>query len=103
MSVSIALRSAALGAGLVGLAACAEMPGAGGGDPAPGGADASGSCGAAERQDLVGTSIGALDAATLPEDRRVIFPGMAVTMDYREDRLNVEVGADDRIARVFCG
>lgn len=60
-------------------------------------------CGADGLQDLVGTSVGALDSATLPETRRVIFPGMAVTMDFRPERLNIEVGSDDRIARVFCG
>ena len=60
-------------------------------------------CGAAELQSLVGTSVGSLDPATLPEPRRVIFFGQAVTMDFRADRLNVEIGKDDKVARVFCG
>ncbi len=60
-------------------------------------------CGAAERQALVGTSVGALDSATLPENRRIIFPGQAVTMDFQAERLNVEIGSDDMIARVYCG
>jgi len=34
---------------------------------------------------------------------RVIHPGQPVTMDYRQDRLNVEVDADGRIIRVNCG
>jgi hypothetical protein len=93
-----------LGAGGVALvlAGCAEMPSLGG----EGGLLAASSddgCGAAARQDLVGTSVGGLDAATLPENRRVLFPGMAATMDFQPERLNVEVGADDRIARVYCG
>jgi len=34
---------------------------------------------------------------------RVIRPGMAVTMDFREDRVNVEVDADNRVISVRCG
>lgn len=34
---------------------------------------------------------------------RVIRPGDAVTMDFRTDRLNVEVGAGGRIERLRCG
>jgi hypothetical protein len=33
----------------------------------------------------------------------VIFFGQAVTMDFRAERLNVEIGKDDKVARVFCG
>jgi hypothetical protein len=86
------------------LAAAACTPKEGGtetADAAPAaGEDA---CGAAGLQSLVGTSVGSLDPATLPEPRRVIFYGQAVTMDFRAERLNVEIGKDDRIARVFCG
>jgi hypothetical protein len=60
-------------------------------------------CGAADLQGIVGTSVGELQAASLPENRRIIFPGMAVTMDFQPERVNVEIGSDDRIARVFCG
>lgn len=34
---------------------------------------------------------------------RTIRPGMAVTMDYREDRVNILVDAANRIERVTCG
>jgi hypothetical protein len=34
---------------------------------------------------------------------RVIRPGDVVTMDYRMDRVNVEVGEDGRVVRVRCG
>ena len=34
---------------------------------------------------------------------RVIKPGMAVTMDYREDRVNIDVDANNRILTVRCG
>jgi len=90
--------TAALLAALAGCTQMAEM--AGGAGPAASGEDA---CGAAARQDLVGTSVGALDPATLPDPNRVIFPGQAVTMDLQAERLNVEIGPDDQVARVYCG
>ncbi len=34
---------------------------------------------------------------------RVLKPGMAVTMDYRSDRLNISVNADNVITRFHCG
>jgi hypothetical protein len=98
--------------GVAGLAVAATLGGCAqlGGDAATGDAPearvaeaASDPCGAGAFQALVGDSVGGLDAATLPENRRVIFPGMAVTQDYRPERLNVEIGPDDRITRIYCG
>jgi hypothetical protein len=41
---------------------------------------------------------------TIGHDRiRTIKPGDAVTMDYRPDRLNIELGEDGRIKVVRCG
>jgi hypothetical protein len=37
------------------------------------------------------------------ERLRVIKPGMAVTMDYREDRLNLDVDADNKVTTARCG
>lgn len=34
---------------------------------------------------------------------RVIRPGDNVTMDYRTDRLNVELGENDIVTRIYCG
>lgn len=34
---------------------------------------------------------------------RWIRPGDVVTMDYREDRLNIELDARSRVARLRCG
>lgn len=42
-------------------------------------------------------------ADTGSERVRVIRPGMAVTMDFREERVNIEVDADNRILSVRCG
>lgn len=42
-------------------------------------------------------------ADTASERVRVIEPGMMVTMDFREDRVNLEVDADNRVTVVRCG
>ncbi|MBL4915737.1 I78 family peptidase inhibitor [Szabonella alba] len=76
------------------LAACVPQ------DQAP---DPVASCGAEGYQGLVGQHERALRGLRLPEPSRVIGPGMAVTMDFREDRLNIETGENRRILRVFCG
>ena len=34
---------------------------------------------------------------------RIIRPGDAVTKDFREDRLNIDLGETDVIARIWCG
>jgi len=60
-------------------------------------------CGAASRQNLVGTAGAALDRSALPKNTRVIHPDTAVTMDYSAQRLNVHVGKDGKIERVTCG
>lgn len=41
-------------------------------------------------------------ADTTSDRVRVIRPGMAVTMDYREDRVNLDVDADNRVTSVRC-
>lgn len=62
-----------------------------------------GSCGADALQALVGQPASVLETMRFGQVVRVIGPGMAVTMDYREDRLNIEVDADKIINRVSCG
>jgi Peptidase inhibitor I78 family len=52
---------------------------------------------------LVGQDINEIDVATLPQPRRIIPPGTAVTMDYRADRTNIELDDEDRVVRVYCG
>lgn len=37
------------------------------------------------------------------ERTRVIKPNMAVTMDYREDRLNLDVDANNKVTSARCG
>ncbi len=43
-----------------------------------------------------------VQADTTSDRVRVIRPGMAVTMDYREDRVNLDVDADNRVLAVRC-
>ncbi len=45
----------------------------------------------------------AISATVATENIRTIRPGEAVTMDFRESRLNVELGEDGRIKRLRCG
>lgn len=60
-------------------------------------------CGAEALQDLVGLPF---DAGLLPGGNgpvRVIRPGMAVTRDYRLDRLNVHLDDSDVVTAIDCG
>jgi hypothetical protein len=61
------------------------------------------SCGAAGMQDLVGQDKAVFAAMTLPVGTRIIEPGMAITEDYSPSRLNIDLDAEGRITRVWCG
>lgn len=90
-------------------AACATAtPEDGGGNAAAPAPEAPGTCNATAVQDLVGRPNSAevsADAQRRSGARtvRVIRPGDAVTMDYRQDRLNIELDADSKIVRFNCG
>lgn len=60
-------------------------------------------CGARGLQGLVGQPESALASLTLTAPARMIRPGMAVTMDYRAERLNIELDGQGQITRVTCG
>lgn len=81
------------------LAACVQAAPAPEHKPAYGGK----SCGADGYQNLIGQSANLLAAMTFPAPMRVIRPGMAVTMDYSEERLNITVDKKNRISDVYCG
>ena len=65
-------------------------------------------CDASQVQGLVGK---AADEATVEQARidagatraRVLKPGQAVTMDFRQDRINVHLDAGNTITRLDCG
>lgn len=62
-----------------------------------------GTCAAQDLQDLVGRPASVLQTMKFGSETRIIRPGMPVTMDYREDRLNIEIDSKGLISRVSCG
>jgi hypothetical protein len=61
------------------------------------------SCGAEALQHLVGQPVANFTPPPQAKAVRVIGPDMAVTMDFRPDRLNVEHDKANIITRVACG
>lgn len=59
-------------------------------------------CGMADYADLLGQPE---DAAPQSEDGliRVLHPGDMMTMDHRENRLNIHIGPDGLISQLRCG
>ncbi|MFD1341109.1 I78 family peptidase inhibitor [Litorisediminicola beolgyonensis] len=59
-------------------------------------------CRASDYTSLVGAP---LAAVTLPAElnTRILPPGSAMTMDYRPERLNIELDEFGVITRLFCG
>ena len=104
---SLALSVAAVT--LLSLAACAPRQGTVS-PPVPAApAEAAAACHADAAQAFIGkqadeaTVAQARQAAGANGDVRVIKPGQPVTMDYRGDRLNVEVDEHGAITRITCG
>jgi hypothetical protein len=62
-----------------------------------------GSCEAGDYEAMVGQEFTLLNDASLPEDARVLFPGATVSDDSDPSRVNIVVGTDDKITRVYCG
>ncbi len=79
---------------LVVLAGCGTEPVA---DPVPG------ACGARDLTELIGQPAAVLETMRFGQVVRIIRPGMAVTMDYLESRLNIEIDAAEVIVAVSCG
>jgi hypothetical protein len=81
---------------LITLAACAEVV------PNPPTTDGQ-ACGADPDSALIGQSADVLAAMIFPAPMRIIRPGMAVTMDYNPNRLNIDIDKHNKIVRVWCG
>lgn len=80
---------------LLALAACVQPE-----TPAePPAADA---CGASKYEGLIGQPAAVLDNMTFAAGTRIIQPNSPVTMDFRPDRLNVEISKNGRIDKVSC-
>lgn len=52
---------------------------------------------------LVGTVGAEIDRTELPAGARVICHNCSVTMDYRADRLNIDLDAEGKVMRLHCG
>jgi len=86
---------------VVGLAGCASQPQA---EAVASG----GTCNAEAAQSYVGkpasdANVQAAFKASGAKGMRSIKPGQAVTMDYREDRVNIHQDASGNIERISCG
>jgi ABC-type amino acid transport substrate-binding protein len=108
MTRAILLASAAASLGLAACTPAGDRPAAGGDAAAQPPATADDSCGAGKVAGYLGqlptTDAIAEIQKTVGHTRiRTIRPGDAVTMDYREDRLNIEIGDDGRIRLLRCG
>ncbi|WP_312530306.1 I78 family peptidase inhibitor [Paracoccus sp. (in: a-proteobacteria)] len=78
------------------VAACVETQPPATIEPAP---DA---CKASSFQGLIGQPAAAVEKMKFPEGTRILRPNMAVTADYRVDRLNVEIGNSGKVEKVSC-
>ena len=86
---------------LFGIAACASQP-------QPDAVASGGTCNAEPAQSYVGkpasdANVQAAFKASGAKAMRSIKPGQAVTMDYREDRVNIHQDANGHIERISCG
>lgn len=59
-------------------------------------------CRSANFRHLIGVEAGAIDRARLPPRTRIIGPNDAVTMDLREDRLNILTDASGKVTELRC-
>ncbi|WP_129792900.1 I78 family peptidase inhibitor [Sphingosinicella sp. CPCC 101087] len=89
--------------------ACTTVPPGGTpGEPPAGGGDSGFTCSAEGLQDLAGQpATSELGAEALRRSGartlRWIRPGDAVTMDFRQDRLNVRLDSQNRVEAFDCG
>ncbi|TQS73861.1 hypothetical protein ERN12_09140 [Rhodobacteraceae bacterium] len=60
-------------------------------------------CGADTVQGKLGASYANLPASTWPTPNRVEKPGSMLTMDYRPDRLRIQLDAHGKIVALRCG
>lgn len=102
------MRRAALAGLLLMTTGCAPVPPSDDAGEMPVHGGTGRACEAARAQMLIGQAASAaLGAEALrlsgAGTLRWLPPGAIVTMDYREDRLNVELDANNRVTRVRCG
>lgn len=90
------------------LVAAAALLAAGCATAPPTEAGGGGKCDASKARKLIGRTKSAETGAEAlrlsgAKTLRWIAPGMMVTMDYREDRLNLRVDPDGKVVAINCG
>lgn len=60
-------------------------------------------CGGAQYGGLIGRDATVLEGVLILRQVRVLRPNSMMTMDYRAERLNFQVGEDGTLTRIFCG
>lgn len=60
-------------------------------------------CGANDRQALLGQDVTDLEKVLILGMVRVIRPGDMVTQDYRPERINFNIGPNETITSISCG
>jgi predicted component of type VI protein secretion system len=60
-------------------------------------------CGGAQYGGLIGRDATVLEGVLILRQVRVLRPDTIMTMDYRAERLNFQVGEDGTLTRIFCG
>ncbi len=60
-------------------------------------------CNAGQYGDLIGQDATALEKVLILGPVRVIRPGDAVTQDFRPNRINFGIDAENRISDISCG
>ena len=88
---------------LFGLAACSTQPPARIVPPDPIPVGPADTCGAAPYGYLIGQDATALEKVLILRQVRVIRPTDAISQDLRAERINFNIGADERIRTITCG
>lgn len=60
-------------------------------------------CGAGPYGYLVGQDATALERVLIMRQVRIIRPGQPITMDYRAERINFQIGPEESITAITCG
>lgn len=60
-------------------------------------------CGMTQNAGLIGQNVTALEKVLILRMVRVIRPGDMVTQDFRPERINFMIGADEEIQSINCG
>ncbi|MBT8410992.1 MAG: hypothetical protein KJP02_04245 [Octadecabacter sp.] len=82
------------------LVACTDLPMQAALPPVP--SPSEDTCNANAYRGLIGQDGTALERVMLLGQVRIIRPGMAVTADYRPERINFDIGEDGRIRSIYC-